>query len=86
MRLSLETCPVCGRGVRVVEQAPLKVQQVAELVEQPIEIREYQRPKYGCEECGWSGYAPNLCGGIDLQSADFAFSASPKCISGSKKV
>jgi len=56
IRWSLETCPVCGRGVTVVEQAPLKVQQVAELVEQPIEIREYQRPKYHCDECGWSGY------------------------------
>lgn len=56
IRWSLETCPVCGRGVTVVEQAPLKVQQVAELVEQPIEIREYQRPKYHCDESGWSGY------------------------------
>lgn len=58
MRSSLETCPECGRGVRVVEQAPLKVQQVADLVEEPIEIWEYQRPKYHCDECGWSGYGP----------------------------
>ena len=58
VRLSLETCPVCGRGVTVVEQAPLKVQQVAELVEKPIEIWEYQRPKYQCDECGWEGYGP----------------------------
>jgi len=58
MRLSLETCPVCGRGVTLVEQAPLKVQQVAELVEQPIEIWEYQRPKYYCDQCGWTGHTP----------------------------
>jgi hypothetical protein len=58
VRLSLETCPVCGRGVTVVEQAPVKVQQVADLVEKPVEIWEYQRPKYHCDECGWSGYGP----------------------------
>lgn len=58
VRLSIETCPVCGRGFTLVEQAPLKVQQVAELVEKPIEIWEYQRPKYHCDECGWAGYGP----------------------------
>jgi len=31
---------------------------VAELVEKPVEIWEYQRPKYHCDECGWQGYAP----------------------------
>lgn len=36
----------------------MKVQQVAELVEQPIEIREYHRPLYQCPKCGWTGYSP----------------------------
>jgi len=57
-KLELDSCPVCSAAVEVVEDAPKKVQQVAELVDQPTEIREYQRHKYQCPECGWSGYAP----------------------------
>lgn len=34
------------------------VLQVAELVEQPVSIREYHRPLYRCPKCGWSGYSP----------------------------
>ena len=30
---------------------------VAEVVEQPVEIREYRRPLYKCPNCGWSGYS-----------------------------
>lgn len=57
-QLELDGCPVCGGEVELVEEAPKKVQQVAELVEQPIEIREYHRSLYRCTECGWSGYDP----------------------------
>lgn len=57
-KLELNSCLVCGATVDVVEDAPKKVQQVAELVDQPVEIREYQRYKYQCPECGWLGYAP----------------------------
>lgn len=57
-QLELDSCPVCGADVEPVADAPIKVQQVAELVEQPVEIREYHRPLYQCLECGWSGYAP----------------------------
>lgn len=56
--LSLETCPECNRALSLMTQAPVKVQQVAELVEKPVEIWEYQRPKCQCDECGWEGYAP----------------------------
>ena len=56
--LELENCPVCGTSLERVEESPLKVQQVAEVVEQPIEIREYRRPLYKCPNCGWSGYSP----------------------------
>ncbi len=56
--LELENCPVCETELETVEGAPLKVQQVAEVVEQPIEIREYRRPLYKCPNCGWSGYSP----------------------------
>ena len=58
--LELENCPVCGssRSVERDEVAPEKVQPVAEVVEQPIEIREYRRPFYKCPICGCSGYSP----------------------------
>ena len=55
--LELENCPVCGTALEPVEEAPQKVQQVAEVVEQPVEIREYRRPLYQCPNCGWSGYS-----------------------------
>ena len=56
--LSLENCPVCGTALELVEEAPQKVQPVAEVGDQPIEIREYRRPLYSCPHCGWSGYSP----------------------------
>lgn len=56
--LKLDGCPVCGGEVEPVAEAPQKVQQVAELVEQPVSIREYHRPLYQCPKCGWSGYSP----------------------------
>merc|ERR1712178_2957 len=40
--LELENCPVCGGSVERDEVVPEKVQQVAEVVDQPIEIREYR--------------------------------------------
>ncbi len=55
--LELENCPVCEAELEKVEQAPQKVQQVAEVLEQPVEIREYRRPLYQCPNCGWSGYS-----------------------------
>ncbi len=57
-KLEMENCPVCGADVEPVEEAPEKVQQVAELVAQPVEIWEYRRPLYECPNCGWSGYSP----------------------------
>ncbi len=57
-KLELENCPVCGTQLEEDIQAPVKVQQVAEVVEQPVEIREYRRPLYQCPNCGWSGYSP----------------------------
>lgn len=57
IELELETCPVCQAAVEAVTAAPKKVQQVAELVEQPVEIREYRRSLCQCVDCGWSGYS-----------------------------
>jgi transposase len=51
------SCPECQAIVKTQTTAPTKVQQVAELVEQPVEIREYRRPLCQCTNCGWSGYS-----------------------------
>ena len=56
--LELENCPVCGTELEPVEGATEKVQQVAELVAQSVEIWEYHRLLYRCPNCGWSGYSP----------------------------
>lgn len=56
--LKLDSCPVCEGEVEPVAEAPQKVQQVAELLEQPVSICEYHRPLYQCPKCGWSGYSP----------------------------
>lgn len=56
-QLEIDSCPVCGANVESVKDAPKKVQQVAELVEQPVVIQEYHRPLYQCPVCGWSGYS-----------------------------
>ncbi len=65
IELELETCPVCQAAVEAVTAAPKKVQQVAELVEQPVEIREYRRLLCQCVDCGWSGYSTLPAGVIE---------------------
>ena len=56
--LELENCHICNSILYREVSAPVKTQQVAEIVEQPIEIREYRRPKFKCPKCNWSGYSP----------------------------
>jgi transposase len=55
--LEPDVCHLCNSALETIATAPVKVQQVAEIVEQPIEIREYHRPKCKCRLCGWSGYS-----------------------------
>lgn len=57
IELDCERCPKCGSGVEQIGDAPVRRHQIAELVEKPVEVREYQRPKYECPVCGWQGYA-----------------------------
>jgi DNA-binding protein H-NS len=57
IELELETCPMCQAAVEPVTASAGKVQQVAELVDQPVEIREYRRRLCQCANCGWSGYS-----------------------------
>jgi hypothetical protein len=56
---------VCQAAVEQVPAAAQKVQQVAELVEQPVEIREYRRSLCQCADCGWSGYSQLLPGVLE---------------------
>lgn len=56
--LVVDRCPECGGAVHVVDTISPKVHQVAELVDKLVNIWEYCRPLYECEECGWRGYAP----------------------------
>lgn len=63
VELTIPLCPQCGGEVKTVAEAPVKRQQVAELVERPVEVREYRRSLYNCPSCGWQG-RPQLPAGI----------------------
>ncbi|CAN1209080.1 hypothetical protein TUMEXPCC7403_02580 [Tumidithrix helvetica PCC 7403] len=67
--LNLELCPECGNVVEQIVDTPVHRHQIAELVEKPMDIREYQRPKYRCSVCGWHGYAELPLGGRE----DFSY-------------
>lgn len=54
--LEMESCPKCGNDVMEVADKPVRRNQIAELVATPVEVWEYERPKYECPSCGWSGY------------------------------
>ena len=55
--LNWEICPVCGTVPEKVGTAPVKRNQIAELVSKPVQINEYQRPLYQYPNCGKQGYA-----------------------------
>lgn len=57
IELRLDHCPDCGNAVELIADAPVRKHQIAELVEHPVEVWEYQRPKYACPTCQWQGYA-----------------------------
>ena len=57
VELPLEHCPDCGSEVERVANAPVRRHQIAELVNKPVEVWEYQRPQYQCLVCGWQGEA-----------------------------
>jgi transposase len=57
LELTLERCPLCGGELERDETTPTKRQQIAELVERPVEVWEYERPASACPVCGWHGYA-----------------------------
>lgn len=52
-----EVCPVCGEKLERMAEGVVKRHQVAELVEHPVEVTEYERPRYACVSCGWQGYS-----------------------------
>lgn len=58
VEVALEDCPNCGSEVERVVDAPVRRHQIAELVNKPVAVWEYQRPQSQCPVCGWQGYAP----------------------------
>lgn len=56
VEIDVEQCPQCGSSVEQVPEVPMKRHQVAELVEKPVEVWEYERPQSVCSKCGWQGY------------------------------
>jgi transposase len=53
--LALCECPECGAGVSEVAGAVIKREQIAELVQKPVEVTEYERALHQCPNCGWQG-------------------------------
>lgn len=47
-----QECPACGGDEFVAEPVRVQVQQVAQLVEHPIEVVEYQQHSCECVDCG----------------------------------
>ena len=50
-------CPHCGGTHLTTDAENVEIQQVAQLVANPIEIVEYHRHQYHCSQCGVSGAA-----------------------------
>lgn len=70
-----QVCMSCGHGEFVLEPVKVETQQVAQLVERPIEIVEYHRHSCECQHCGaiqsgdWSpGMIPQQDLGVRLQA------------------
>lgn len=64
-----EVCPHCGSTHFVDEPLHVEIQQVAQLVERPIEIVEYHRQTHECVDCGWTetaGWSNHIIPGQDL--------------------
>lgn len=64
-----QACPNCGTQEFAAEPVAVQVQQVAQLVERPIEIVEYQRHSCQCVHCGQvhtAGWPDSIVPGQDL--------------------
>jgi transposase len=55
VKLAVCECPECGAGVSEVAGAVIKREQIAELVQKPVEVTEYERELHQCPNCGWQG-------------------------------
>jgi transposase len=67
--LKAEKCSSCGQILAVAETVKINSQQVAQLVERPIEIVEYQRHHVKCDCCGEvtsANWSPEMIPGQDL--------------------
>ena len=64
-----QVCRCCGQGKFSGEPIKIDTQQVAQLVESPIEIVEYQRYTCICSECGetqTADWSPEIVPGQDI--------------------
>lgn len=64
-----QACPNCGTQEFAAQPVAVQVQQVAQLVERPIEIVEYQRHSCQCVHCGkvhTAGWPDSIVPGQDL--------------------
>ena len=64
-----QACPNCGTQEFAAEPVAVQMQQVAQLVERPIEIVEYQRHSCQCVHCGQvhtAGWPDSIVPGQDL--------------------
>lgn len=64
-----QVCLCCGQTAFVSEPVKVEKQQVAQLVERPIEIVEYQRYSCQCQDCGsvqTAPWSPQIIPGQDL--------------------
>jgi len=67
--LKAEKCSGCGQILAVPQTVKIESQQVAQLVERPIEIVEYQRHHVRCDCCGEvtsANWSPEMIPGQDL--------------------
>ena len=67
--LRSEVCLCCGQTAFVDEPVKIEKHQVAQLVERPIEIVEYQRHTCQCQHCGsiqTAPWSPEIIPGQDL--------------------
>ena len=67
--LKADKCSGCGQILAAAETVKIESQQVAQLVERPIEIVEYQRHHVRCDCCGEvtsANWSPKMIPGQDL--------------------
>ena len=66
-----EYCPDCGSDRFIEQFLSVQHQQVARLVERPIEVVEYQRQTCQCAQCGQRVSAPHPSDGCARTGSEY---------------